>query len=131
MSFGQAVKNWVRKSNDNAILGLKLAAQTLVDEVSTPTAKGGKMPVDTGFLRNSVRGSIGGIPSGPSDPRTDKQEPFGEVYLAINQWNTLEDLYIGWTAVYAPYMEAYYGFFEAGAQRWQQIVDESMKKVTR
>ena len=50
--------------NQNALLVLaRMSTQDLVDEAQTPVAKGGKMRVDTGFLRASGQMSLNGLPT--------------------------------------------------------------------
>lgn len=100
---------------------LRESTQRLVHEASTPTAQGGHMPVDTGFLRNSIRGSFSTLPGAGSQPPE----------ISILQFKPGDTLYIGWTAKYAIYMEARYGFMRSSAQNWNHIVDQVTGEVKR
>lgn len=126
------------------------ASEDLINEVQTPVAKGGKMRVDTGFLRASGQVSLTGMPSGPSrgeKPSSQTTTVHGEsVDLAggkrkIYEWAghdasaTLagfavgQTIYFGWTAHYAKYREAYDGFLISGIQNWQTIVNRVCEQI--
>lgn len=51
---------WVTKTQKRIDAVVKSSAQDVVDIAQTPKARGGRMPVDTGFLRNSLLSSISG-----------------------------------------------------------------------
>ena len=53
-NFEQTIAKWVKRQEMAMNAVAQEAAQELVEEVVKPTAKGGRMRVDTGFLRNSV-----------------------------------------------------------------------------
>ncbi len=116
------------------------STQELIDEVQTPVGKGGKMRVDTGFLRASGQLSLTGMPSGPSIGRKRAAtDPEGALLyetqdIAVAQIQGFElgqTIYFGWTANYAKYREAYDGFLIAGIQNWQSIVDRVTAEITR
>lgn len=111
------------------------STQDLIEEAQTPVAKGGKMRVDTGFLRASGQASFSGMPSGPSRGRErgvndapgellyDTPEDFA---IAMLQGFELgKTIYFGWTANYAKYREAYDGFLVSALQNWQSIVNRN------
>jgi hypothetical protein len=91
-----------------------------------PTAKGGNMRVDTGFLRASGQGSLTGMPTGPT--RGERTEP--DSYTTNEQQTVVElgklklgaTFYFGWTAAYAAIREVYDGFMERGLRQWPRIV---------
>ena len=64
--FEQQVLAWQRKAEAAMTATLKEAAQDLTEKMLTPKAKGGRMGVDTGALRNSFAGAVNSIPRGPS-----------------------------------------------------------------
>lgn len=82
---------------------------------SEPIAKGGRMPVDTGNLRASIRAAIGGTPTSASD----------SVAGALARWEVDQPLRVGWTPVYAWAMEARYGYARGAAEQWQRLVDKN------
>src|SRR5690625_5782361 len=62
-SFAQSIDNWTRMSELRMEAVFKQAAQDAAEAVQTPKAKGGRMPVDTGYLRNSFAGAVNSFPS--------------------------------------------------------------------
>ena len=66
----------------------------------------------------------------PSDPRTDAQGR-GEVGLIVARWNVRGPLYIGWTANYAVYREAYDGFMEGALQSWPKHVSSAVQEAAK
>ncbi|PPU15882.1 hypothetical protein XacyCFBP2565_08385 [Xanthomonas arboricola pv. corylina] len=105
-----------------------------MDQANTPEGQGGKMPVDTGFLRNSAVASKDGPASSES----------GEPALVFAALQLGEAVWAGWTAAYAMRMEhgfsgkdslgrqyeqAGKGFMRAAAQNWDFIVNEVTAKV--
>ena len=97
------------------------SAQRLAQQANVPRAQGGNMPVDTGYLRNSQGASLQGMPS------TGAQPPA----LVLLSTKLGDSIYMGWTANYAIYMEARYGFARLAAQNWDFIVDKAVAEVKR
>lgn len=107
-------------------LVVKQSAQDVGDIAQTPVAKGGNMPVDTGFLRNSLVAGLNGSTSlsGP-DSYT----------LAIAGAELGDSIFFGWTANYARFVE--YGtqgragrfFMLNAAQQWKAIVARNAEKA--
>lgn len=123
-SFAASVDAWTRKSKQRATAIFRESAQRLVDEVQTPIARGGHLPVDTGFLRASFRVSLDGMPFGAAqNPGTGSfAYDEGAVSLRIAGAEIGDTIWGGWSANYAPYMEFKYGFLESAAQGWSGIV---------
>lgn len=94
----------------------------------TAQGKGGRMRVDTGFLRATGQVSLNGMPTGPNRkpkdaaPNSFRWESSG-MQATIKGAELGATIFWGWTASYAPYREAYDGFMYSVLQRWQQIVD--------
>lgn len=127
-SFHAQVRAFADKARARSLAIFRESAQRVAEEAGQPESQGGRMPVDTGFLRNSVAGSTSGMPTPSSDP----------VPIALLQAQIGGSVWIGWTAAYARRME--YGFFDTDSlgreymqpgkaflrgavQNWQQIVD--------
>ena len=55
---------WTKKTERRIDAVLKDATQTVISVAQTPKSKGGRLPVDTGNLRNSLQSSIAGGASG-------------------------------------------------------------------
>lgn len=116
----------------------RTAAQNLLDEanaegpsVANPDGgRGGRLPVDTGFLLNSIAAAVGSMPSGPSVASDEMGSPDAAA-IVIAKLNLGESLYIGWTANYAGRMNVRYGFKDAAEQKWQQYVNQAVAEVNR
>lgn len=125
-SFTADVKGWSDKALRNSEAIFKQSVQDVTQDAQLPTAKGGRMRVDTGFLRNShISGKNGSL-----------SEQGEEAYTATIASLELGDTYsAGWTAEYAAYRE--FGargqepdFFMRGAlQKWNQFVRLNASKV--
>ena len=119
------INQWVAQSQARLEAVWKTAAQDIAREVQTPRAKGGKLPVDTAFLRNSFAADVNSTPSGNGEtPYTS-----GPISIVINRAKIGDRVVFGWGANYAIYMEARYSFLRSAAQNWQQIVDKAAQKV--
>jgi len=119
------INQWVAQSQARLEAVWKTAAQDIAREVQTPRAKGGRMPVDTGFLRNSFAADINKTPSGNGEtPYTS-----GPISIVINRAKIGDRVVFGFAAQYSIYMEARYSFLRSAAQNWQQIVDKAAQKV--
>jgi hypothetical protein len=122
--FEKQVTSWARKSEMRLEAVFKTAVQDMVEDAQTPRDKGGRMPVVTGFLRNSGSASINSIPSGGPSPSNMAAVP-----IIINQAKIGDTIYFGWTANYAQYMEAKYAFMRMAAQRWGQFVKMAARRI--
>jgi hypothetical protein len=130
--FEKQVTSWARKSEMRLEAVFKTAVQDMVDDAQTPRDKGGRMPVDTGFLINSGYAAVNRMPSG-NPPAKDAKEWTGAnqsaAALAINKAKIGDTIYFGWTANYAQYMEAKYAFMRLAAQRWGQFVKMAARRI--
>lgn len=134
-SFTASVKAWGDKALENAELILRASAQELISIAQTPEAQGGRLPVDTEFLRDSlVSGLNGAMNNDGPDSYT----------LAIAGMKLGDTAQFAWVAAYARRME--YGFTGqdrlgreynqsgrhfagSAAAQWQRIVAENAAKV--
>ena len=119
------IGQWVAQSQARLEAVWKTAAQDIVREIQTPRAKGGKMPVDTGFLRNSFAADVNKVPSGNGSTAYTS----GPISIVINRAKIGDTVVFGWAPQYSVYMEARYSFVRHAAQNWQQIVIKSAQKV--
>lgn len=119
-------------ASDKRMLALmRQSLQDVVNDAQTPTAKGGRMRVDTGFLRASGQASIGSMPTGPVRGDPDGTYLFEEnsVITTLAKLELGQTFFFGWTANYARYREAYDGFLEVALQKWQKIVDRNTETI--
>lgn len=132
--FKSQIDQIVIRTEARLLAVVRGSIDSLIQDAQTPVVQGGKMRVDTGFLRNSGISSLNSPPSGETRGRARRSGETGLLY----QWNgeavgvTLakmkigDTFYFGWTAVYAKYREAFDGFLEAAVQKWQYFVDKEV-----
>jgi hypothetical protein len=130
-NFSATVEGFVTETEKRMRALAMQSTQDLIEEVQTPVGKGGKMRVDTGFLRASGQMSLTGIPSGPVRGDPDKKYAWNNATaIADFAGFTLgQTIYFGWTANYAKYREAYDGFLISGIQNWQTIVNRVAAQI--
>lgn len=125
-TFAAQINAWTAKTRARKTAVVQKSAQDVIAVAQTPVAKGGRMPVDTGFLRNSLQSSLNG-----STPLSGA-ESYAMVVAQMEAGDVAE---FGWTAEYARHVE--YGargrpgrFFVGGAaQKWPQIVAANIAKA--
>jgi hypothetical protein len=125
-TFAAKVQAFADLTKEKMELVVKQSAQDMFSISQRPVAQGGRMPVDTGFLRNSFVSGLNGSTAltGP------------DAYVAVIAGMELGDsIFGGWTANYAKFVENGAGgrqgrFFALGAsQEWQRIVAENAQKA--
>lgn len=144
MSFKAEVDKWVTEVESRLIAVNRSAIGDLINEAQTSVAKGGKMPVDTGFLRASGLSNLNSLPAGPSQkqlttplsyPSPDDYTTQGKVAVDLARLTLNDIFYFGWTAEYANAQEVRNGFVSASIQNWQSYVtkraDELMRRSGR
>jgi hypothetical protein len=134
-TFAATVSDWCHGVEGAVEDIVKESVQELVSIVRTPRKQGGRMRIDTGFLRASLMASTSQMPSinpaanPPADAKPNSV-PFnaGPIELVILGSEVGDTIYIGYTAAYAAHRE--YGangqegdaFVRTAAQRWPAIV---------
>ena len=137
--FVDAVLEFNDKALERADLVLKYAAQDLSEDVTKPIYEGGRMRVDTGFLRASFRATLD-VPI-----LTAIEKPDGEYFafdsaaigLTINRMTMGQTLYLTFTANYARHRE--YGargqapdaFVRTYTADWQGYVNRAAERVKK
>lgn len=131
--FSAGVSAWVAQTKERMDAVRKESAQRVVEIMQTPVAKGGRMRVDTNFLRASIVGMIG---QGSFTPR-DKPEGVahftydaGAINLVIAGAKPSDAITVCYTAIYARPRE--YGargqpgdaFVRLAAQQWQRVISD-------
>ena len=127
-SFQVQVDDWIRASTERLEAVVKQSASDVIEDMQTPVAKGGNMPVDTGFLRNSLVVSIGAPHTGVRFNEAGTAGVAQPYEMAIAGYEAGDTLYGVYTANYASYV--HYGvngrpgrlFIDLAAQKWPQIV---------
>lgn len=139
LKFSAAVAAWAEKVPEAVEAVFKESTKEVVREMQTPRAAGGRLRVDTGFLRASLLASTASMPSinpnaKPIDGRTYSYNE-GQIEAVIAGAEIGDTLYFGYTAAYAAARE--YGargqpadaFVRLAAQNWQMTVDRNVAKV--
>ncbi|MBP2508102.1 hypothetical protein J2855_001737 [Agrobacterium tumefaciens] len=139
LSFGSSIAAWAEKVEGATESVFKESVQEVVEEMQTPTSQGGRMRVDTGFLRASLLASSTAMPtinraSVPTEGQTYSAS-FAQIEAVIAGSSLGDTLYFGYTAAYAGYRE--YGangqppdaFVRMAAQNWKQIVDRNTARA--
>lgn len=134
--FEADVSAMVKKTKNNMSLVVRASLQDVVDLAQLPVAKGGRMRVDTGFLRASGQGSFSGMPTGPvrGEVKVKFHYDNGGRSTTIVELSSMQigsTFYFGWTAEYAKYREAYDGFLETAVQRWPEIVNKRIEQINK
>lgn len=137
-SFSAQVDDFVHKSLELLEAVAKESIERFADEANTPIAKGGNLPVDSGFLRNSIVVTLH-TPTGlVAFKEGDESVGYSANYEATIQGMDLGDSVYGvWTANYARYVHDGVGgrvgrqWVTLAGQRWQTIVNEVVSEVRR
>lgn len=128
-SFSAQVAFYVAAYKNRMDAVFREAVQMTIEDAQRPRSKGGRMRVDTGFLRNtSFLTAING--------QVDQKGGSGDDYvLTVARANAGDDIFAGWSAEYARPRE--YGsrgqpgdfFMRGAAQKWQDFVSEAAGKI--
>lgn len=138
--FAASVGAWCNGVEGAIEAIFKASVQDVISEMQRPRGAGGRLRVDTGFLRASLLGSTAAMPS--IDPNARPAEgatyPAGQqVELTIAGLTIGQPFYAGYTASYAAARE--YGargqppdaFVRTAAQGWQAIVAKREAELMR
>ena len=138
LSFSAAVAQWADKVEGAVEAIFKEATQEVVEEMQRPVGQGGRMRVDTGFLRASLLASSASMPAisaaKPVEGGTYTPD-FGQIEAVIAGADIGDTLYFGYTASYAGYREygangqPADGFVRLAAQNWPIIVDRKAAEL--
>jgi len=121
------VSAFADKTIDQMLRVAKQSIQDVVKQAQTPVAKGGDMPVDTGFLRNSLVTTVRGA-DGPAGPDS--------FILGLSSLQLGDPFQVAWTADYAIARHYAVGVGQGGglwrnkaAQRWEGYVQKNARLV--
>lgn len=121
MTFANQVSQHIAKYERRINAVYRSSVQDVAELANVPRANGGRMPVDTGFLRASIRAAINATPGSSSDG----------VAGALARWQIGDSTTVGWSANYARFMEYRYGFMRGAAEKWSSIVDKNAAEAKR
>ena len=125
--FVADVSRFADKTADQMLRVAKQSIQDTVREAQTTVAQGGNMPVDTGFLRNSLVTEVRGATAG---------EGADSFILGISRLTLGDDFRVAWTADYAIARHYLVGVGQGGglwrdkaAQNWSRYVAQNAARV--
>ncbi|TBB44215.1 hypothetical protein ELH49_09305 [Rhizobium ruizarguesonis] len=141
LSFAAQVSEWATAELERSEAVFQTAAQEVANEVRTPVAEGGRMPLKTGNLRRSLMASTSDMPR-IQEGKTTFSDSGIEIIIAGAELGST--IYLGFQAAYAArmnygfvgtdslgrtYNQTGFGFVDAVAQRWPQIVTQAEATV--
>lgn len=115
-----SLDQWALKSVNRMEAVAKQAIQDMTDDIQRPRVKDGRMPVDTGFLRNSAGAALN------SSPDTGNLSSLEGALIRMQIGDTYT---FGWGANYARFMNNKYGFLDLPVQDWGKYVYRAVEKV--
>jgi hypothetical protein len=128
LQFSAQVSDWVKQTEARMTAVFRESSQRVVSAAQS------RIPVDTGFARASIRGSLSAMPPIDSSFKGAKDGSYGDttgqVTLVIAGATIGQTIYVGWTASYAGALEyghsqrAPAGFVRISAAEWPRIVAE-------
>lgn len=124
-NFAAKVEAMTRKYQMQMRATMRTAVQETVSLAQHVEDEGGRMRVDTGFLRASIVANTGSMPSGESvNPNSDAKITYEgtAIAAALLRWQPGQTLYIGWTANYARPREYRDGFLRGAVEQWDGTV---------
>lgn len=104
------VRKFADKTADQMLRVAKQSIQDTVRYAQKTAAQGGNMPVDTGFLRNSLVVSVSGTERAKGKPEAGKDSETGNesVILGLSSMELGDPFQVAWVAEYA--LRQHYGF---------------------
>lgn len=142
-NFNAIIDRVVADTKDKMLKVVRNSIQEIVEDAQTPVKKGGKMHVDTGFLRSSGQAQLNQLPVGQTEGRERAEGETGVLpeyaisdkadYILPTLWKMKigDTFYFGWTARYAQIREIYDGFMESAVMKWKQIVDSQIRSIKK
>lgn len=128
---GTKPREWVGKAKSRNMAAVRFSIESLAHAANTPRGKGGLLPLDTAFLRNSFGSAIGQMPSGPSKQSEGNPGEWDGTALSLTlaRLQPGDVTFLGWTAEYARPMEARYGFAKTEAMNWKSHVEYGIERA--
>lgn len=136
MGFQDQTRRATARMDKRMKAAAQLSVQRVVERAERVEGEqGGRMRIDTGFLRASGGAALGTMPRGPARNPGRKKYPLGTTLtgmplpVALAQWDFTKPLNYGWTANYALAREAKDKFVVGAAQLWPRIVKQAISEV--
>lgn len=142
-NFNVIMDKFVADSKEKMLAVVKNSIKEVVQDAQMPLSKGGKIHVDTGFLRSSGQAQLNQVPSGQTEGRKRNENEKGVLpeyavpdnadYIlpTLAKMKIGDTFYFGWTARYASVREIYDGFMESAVMKWKEIVDNQIRRLKK
>ena len=135
--FEQQINQFARKYEAKFKAIGRLSVQDTISMAQRVRKQGGRMRIETGFLRASIQAALHGMPQGPNANENSQKYPEGsrvtgeDTSIVLLRWdpNKRTPLFVGWTANYARIRESKDGFLRGSVEKWDQTVFKAVKKV--
>jgi hypothetical protein len=135
MSFSRRIQSLTDDYERRMRAVFRQSVQDTVNRAQRTQAEGGRMRVDTGFLRASGGAKVGGMPAGPEDAddaaETRVSQTGISIVSALAQWKPGDAVFWGWSANYARPREHIDGFQRGAAEKWDDIVRQNAQRARR
>lgn len=133
LDLGAQLDAWTKQTSARMMAVYKGSVQELISRAQS------RIPVDTGFARASIRGSLEAMPlidaGAHGKPGENYPADWSQIFLLINSVQPGQTIYVGWTANYVIYLEwghsnqAPNGFIGITALEWNEIVAGEIEKA--
>lgn len=130
LSFGAQIDSWVKETEARIEAVFRESARRTVSLAISYT------PIQTGFLRASVRVSLQSMPQvDPKATGPGTAAPGGDYVMAIAGAELGQTIYAGWTAAYGPFVEfgtskmAPRAFVARAAAQWPATVRQVSQEL--
>ena len=135
-TFTAQVDEWVKKTKGRQEAVFKKSVERTIEIMQTPVAKGGNMPVDTGFLRSSFQAGLNAPVFGPTQPTGVSFNYNGSQATMVIASAEIGDTIFGtYSANYARFVhDGANGrpgrpFVRLAAQQWPTIVNQVVQEA--
>lgn len=133
LNFADQIDTWTKQTEARILAVYKGSVQEFVSRAQD------RIPVDTGFARASIRGSLESMPPINQEFRGNPNQNYTfdmtSIVLLINSAQPGQTIYIGWTANYIQHLEwghsdqAPNGFIGITELEWPEIVAGQIQKA--
>jgi hypothetical protein len=128
--FSQIVRRNTHLARVRVEAVFKQSVQDVLRDASVPTAQGGNMRVDTGFLRNSLCVNLNSPAMGPSSDGGSVLN-VEDAILVVGGATVNDVIWAGWSANYARPREYKDGFRESAVQKWPKFVRQNVARAIK
>lgn len=133
-TFAASVADWAAKTKAAQLQVMRDSVADVIEDAGLPKAQGGRMPVDTGNLRNTIASGLNGdlgLPNSASVELTIAQMEAGDVarFAWTAEYAMRQELgFVGEDALGRTYNQEGSHFVGGAAAKWPAIVAANVEK---